>query len=658
MERQDRNLGKGRKTYMIQYPDLSQAELICFDIETKDPELKEKGTSVYRGTGHILGVGLSDGVFSEYYDLGHPGISPELRAKNLNYVKETLANNVPKIGTNILYDMDWLVNGEHLVINGKLNDVIVAESLINEYRPSYSLDSLAQIYLGEHKRNEEIQAYCDSKGWKGDPREHLWKMSWETVRSYVLGDVEQPIRIFKKQWEKISKTHKFHRNGEERFESLEGIYDIEMRVHPALLKMRKNGVRVNKKKLIETGMVCQNRIEELDEDLERISGIRYFNPNSGKNMTDMFKKNDIPIVYNPPTDKMVERGIKQGNPSFKKGILKNLEDKYPEVAKVLEDRHYKTIMSFFVNPYPRMMVGDKLHCNFYPTKRDEGGTVTGRYSSSKPNLQQVSSKKEDDLRGFLRGQIIRKCFIPLDGYSWLKNDWSQIEYRIIAHYAIGPGADEIRSRYNNDPNTDYHDEIGEITGLITHPHGTDQYENERKITKTLNFGTAYSMGAKTMAVEYGWDIDYAYQVFDLYHNRVPFIKETSRVVGNAAKSRGFIKTILGRHCHMPSSNKSYVMFNRLIQGSAADVMKKAMVDAYEAGLFGGEGDPLVPHLTVHDEMDCSIQNSRAGVEAGKELQHIMEHCVDMKVPIICDSEVGTNWGSLEKFSEWSRQYEN
>jgi DNA polymerase-1 len=165
---------------------------------------------------------------------------------------------------------------------------------------------------------------------------------------------------------------------------------------------------------------------------------------------------------------------------------------------------------------------------------------------------------------------------------------------------------------------------------------------DRKTIKTLNFGAAYSMGINTMAREYGWDLQEASEVYHNYHKKVPFVRETSNRVAMKAKRIGFIKTLLGRRAYMPSSNKAYVMFNRLIQGSAADVMKKAMVDAYEEGLF----NVLIPHITVHDELDVSMPNTKAGKEAGKELKFIMENCVELKVPIKADFEIGNNWGEL------------
>jgi len=637
------------------YPDLSDSEIIVIDVETKDPELKEKGTGVFRDDGYLLGVAISDGTFSHYYNLGHPDVTKEEKLANEKYIKYVMALPCDKLGTNILYDIDWLQNWAGWTVNGRWHDIIVAEALIDEYRSSYSLDSLAEKYLGLHKKNESTYQYCIDHRLKvgklGTERKWLWKMPYDLVAPYAEGDVELPLKIFELQKKIICKDYLFKRDGKWVGETLEEIYDVEIRSQNMLIYMRKNGVRVDLDRLIYTGMQCSDIMGSLDKELEQISGKRYFNVNSRTDMLQMFNKNNIPILYNPPTEKMLERGVTKGNPCFDKARLNSLEDNYGSVSKVLERRHYGTIMSLFVKPYPGLLVDGRLHCNFYPTKRDDGGTVTGRFSSANPNLQQVSARKENNTNEFLRGKVIRKCFIPEEGMFWMKNDWSQIEYRLIAHYAIGEGAEEIRRRYNENPDTDYHLETGQMSGLIIDPKDEDQ----RKVTKTLNFGTAYGMGANKMSASYGWDIDYAHEIFNLYHNKLPFIKTTSRAVSNVGKSRGYIKTILGRHCHVPSSGKFYVMFNRLIQGSAADIMKMAMVQAFESGIFK-EG-VLVPHLTVHDELDCSIAPTKEGIEAGRELTHIMETCVELKVPIKCDSEVGTNWGELRPFEDWAKQYE-
>jgi len=223
--------------------------------------------------------------------------------------------------------------------------------------------------------------------------------------------------------------------------------------------------------------------------------------------------------------------------------------------------------------------------------------------------------------------MAREPFVPLPGHKWMKIDYSQIEYRFTAHFALGEGSDAVRAKYNDDPNTDYHQIIIDLTGL------------KRRFAKNLNFGVAYGMGARHMADYFQWELQYCYDILDIYHSRAPYIKTTSDKVQQIALRRGYIKTFLNRRSHLVDKKKAYTMFCRLTQGSAADLMKKAMVDTYEAGVY----DVLPLHLTVHDELDTSVPPTMEGVEAVLELQHIMENCITLDVPIIADIEFGNSW---------------
>lgn len=596
-------------------------EIIAVDIETKDPFLKEKGNGVFRRDGYILGVSFSNGEISEYYPLTH-------KNETDNYIRAQLLHSNRKVFANGLYDLDWLKNFMGWRIRGKYEDVQIAEPLLNEYKRTYSLDSLAKEYLGVGKLYSGPLQYAEQQGWvrpgaKG-ANEYLWRMPYDIVAPYAAEDAKLTFDIFKQQ-EKLLKE-----------QDLTEIYDLEMRLYPLLIQMRKEGVRLDKEKLFKTGMILSDLRYDLQEELNQLAGFEV-NANSGRDLESLFEKLHLPIEYGEPTDLMYMKGLTKGNPKFDKRTLSILTT--PIAKKILELRHITTLLNMFIHPYPDLMVGNKLHCQFNPLRSDDYGTVSGRFSSSNPNLQQVSGKNEEEYieegrSEILNGQVIRKLFIPVEGCDWLKYDWSQIEYRLIAHYATGEGAETIRRRYNKDPNTDYHEEMGKMTGL----------EN-RKTVKTLNFGAAYGMGINKMSVMYGWNINEATAIYEQYHNKVPFVRETSRRVSLKAKKMGFIRTLLNRRARLSEPSKGYVMFNRLIQGSAADIMKKSMVDAYEAGVF----NVLHPHIVVHDEYDVSKPRSKEGDEAAKELKRIMETCVKLRVPVKADVETGPSWGELSKW---------
>lgn len=616
-------------TNQLNLYNFKDSEYIAVDIESKDPYLKEKGPGVYRDDGHICGVSFSDGEFSEYYPIDHPDLTQEESTKNLSYIIDQLSGNNRKIFANGMYDLDWLVNWGGIKVNGKFDDIQVAEPLLDEYRYSYSLNALSMEYLKDTKKYDGITDYALQQGWIKSPSQngvkHLWKMPSSIVREYASEDAKLTYQIFMKQKELLKEQY------------LEDIYDIEMRLFPLLLQMRKEGVPLNMDRLYKTGIELSDLQYDLQKEINHLAEME-INVNSGKQLEQLFLKNKLKVFYGVPTELMMMKGLTRGNPKFDKKTLEKYNN--PIATKILELRHITTLLNMFIHPYPELVVGEKLHCQFNPLKSDNYGTVSGRFSSSNPNLQQVSGKEEEEYihsnSEILNGLVIRKLFIPEENCDWLKLDWNQIEYRLIAHYAFGDGAETIRKRYNEDSNVDYHAEVGVMSGI-----------DDRKIVKTLNFGAAYGMGVRKMSQVYGWNYEEACAIYDMYHKKVPFVKETGRRVANKAKRVGFIKTLLGRRARLPSSDKAYVMFNRLIQGSAADIMKKAMVDAYEKGIF----NTLIPHITVHDELDCSMPRTKEGQEAGKELKYTMENCIKLRVPIKADAEIGSNWGELKEWKE-------
>lgn len=602
----------------MNYPNLSDSKMIAVDIETYDPELIESGTGVYRQDGHILGVSLStDSGFTEYYNLGHKGINFEEKTKNLNYIREILSLPIPKLGANFLYDLDWLINGYDLKVSGKWNDVQIAEPLIDENRRSYSLDNLSIKYTGQGKEKSEIETWCEARGLKGDARKHLWDMPYEVVRAYAKGDAMQTFQVFNKQLEILKE------------EELLELYQMEIDLLPVLLQMRKTGVRLDVRRLHSNISYVQEQISIKEKALFKEYG--EFNPKSGDQLGRILDR--MGIEY-PRTEK--------GNPNLDTKSLSRI--KHPFGKAVVEVRGLKTSLAFLTNSFNDKLVGDRIHCNFNPLKSDDSGTVSGRFSSTNPNLQQVTKvdDKAEDMEHDL-GVLARGCFIPEEGHLWGKIDYMQHEYRFMAHYAEGPGSDTIRKAYIEDPKTDYHAWVMSITGL------------DRKRAKNLNFGVAYFMGAGRMSDTFGWELEDSQNLLKMYHNALPFIRYTANQVIKKAQARdtltkgkGYIKTILGRKARISDEmrkwHKEYTLFNRLIQGSSADMMKKAMVESYKAGLF----EELKLHITVHDELDFSFKDDSSGREAYRELKRIMETCVKLKVPVLADAEAGEDWAHVKK----------
>jgi DNA polymerase I-like protein with 3'-5' exonuclease and polymerase domains len=588
------------------YPNLEDAKIIAFDIECYDPELESLGPGVYRKDGNILGYSIANGNgFAEYYNLAHKDVTGEEKRKNLSYARRVFSLPVRKLAHFAQYDLDWLENWLGVPVQGELNDIQVAETLLNENLLNYDLDTIAARRLNKHKKPSQIDAFCEQNQLKGKPIKWLYIMPYKYVRDYAIGDVQLPIEIFRQQWEEL------------KHQGLFNLYQMEMQLTPLLLQMRRQGVRIDKTVLTSNITEIDNLITEKKKELYSKYG--EFNYNSSKQIAEILDK--LEIAY-PKTDK--------GNPNIDQRVL-TFVIAHPIADQILELRKIDKILgTFLVGALLQHSVDDRIHCNFYPTKTEDYGTKSGRFSSAHPNLQQVPSRDE------VYSSICRKNMIPEENCWWSKLDWSQIEYRFMAHYARGPRSSYIRKRYNDDPNTDYHQLIMDWTGL------------DRKTAKTLNFGMAYMMGAKKMHRQFGWDLDECYDLIEQYNEEVPFIKVTRDMVTDIASKKGFITTILNRRARLTPEmvryHKEYQMFNRLIQGSAADLMKKSMVEAYKAGIFS----VLKPHLTVHDELDVSTPKTKEGIEALRELKNIMETCIKLDVPIVADVEIGTSWADVEE----------
>lgn len=599
---------------MMNFPTFPLNKMIGFDIETFDPQLKEKGPGVYRKDGYILGVSISDGDFSEYYNFDKTMPTDQSIEKNMNYIRDLLGKNNPKLGANIQYDIDWLQNGYGIAVNGELNDIQIAEPLLDSFRFSYTLDALGKDYLGIGKDKNEIDAYCLERGWKGDSRQYLYKVPYELVRKYAKTDALLPLQIFEKQKEKLAK------------ENLLDLYRMEMDLTPLLLQMRKVGVRLDVPKI-------QPKIDWLKKEIftnQNYLDSKYgkVNVRSGKQMKELFYRIGLEYFRKAPTEKMILKGVTEGNPIFAKDFLETVDHEF--CKKTLDIRAYSTILgTFFEGAYVDKRVGERLHGLFHQLKADDTGTISGRLSGTKPNLQNQPSKGA-------MGSFCREIFLPEDGCDWGSLDFSQIEYRFLAHFATGKGAREIRQRYKDDPNTDYHQFIMDLTGL------------DRKPAKTINFGLMYFMGVAALAKKLGCDYEKAKEFVDIYHANVPFLKQTRFDVVKTAKSRGYVKTILNRRARvskkMALAKSEYAIFAHLISGSAADLMKKSMVDSYKAGVF----NVLFPHTTVHDELGFSIPRNKEGVEATKELKFVMENCLKLNVPVFAELKIGDNWGRASK----------
>ncbi len=637
----------------VRRPDLSREERVAFDIETRDPNLKELGPGVYRKDGYVLGVSLATpGGFKEYYNLRHYDCSPDERGANINYLRAVLGDpRTTKVGQSIQYDIDWLENGEDKIkVNGPLVSVEIAEALLDETQGVYDLDFMGKKYLNRGKAKSSIERWCEQHELRGDPRAWLWKMPYATVREYGVEDAELPLEVWDVQRPMLEEQQMLSLN------------ELECELVRCLVKMRKTGVLIDQDKRDRNALMVQSRIEELQQSLFARYG--EFNANSSMQLAKIFdqekiiypysvlyKDDEEPTkgVYLLPEQLRSDSRVVRFSPNIDDHFYtrfgkKEAPEKIPLVAEIFELRQNKSHLDkFLMGSHVKFVCPDgKIHAQFHNMRNDsEGvlrGTRSGRFSSTMPNLQQQPAIGVDEYWG----RICREDFVPFPDCWWAKVDYSQIEYRFLAHFACGPGSEELRAAYNSNADQDYHQFIMDLTGL------------KRRYAKNLNFGVAFGMGAPHMAELFGWTVEYCREVLGIYHARAPYVRSTIEDVERVAKRRGWIKTFLGRRSHLKDKSKAYIMFCRLLQGSAADLMKMTMLKSYQAGLF----DVLHLHATVHDELDVSVPKTRAGIEALKEMQHVMETCLTLKVPIKAEVGVGRNWAEGEnKLESWEKLYE-
>lgn len=626
-----------------EFPNLSSAKIIAFDTETKDPSLKTKGPGWARHDGNIIGASIAVEGASWYFPIRHEtcpeqNMDPTQVLRWLDYV---LSTNVPKVGANLIYDVGWLAE-EGVRVGGPLYDVQFAEALLNSEAPDVSLEALSQHYLGHGKITSVLYEWLSMWfGGNADDRQRKWlyKAPPSLVGPYAEGDAAQPLAILNAQWPLM------HKRG------VLDLFSIECRLIPLLVKMRMKGAPVSIEKAHSIYDRLTERMGVLEQEFNYIAGTQV-NEGSGDSMERAFNTLGLSVPTKFDKRNQVHKR------TFEAAALEQIE--HPFAEKVLEFRKLKKVANVFIKSYIiDKNVNGRIHCQFHPLKSDESGARSGRFASSDPNLQNIPVRTEE-------GKLVREAFVATEGCTWEKWDYSQIEYRMMAHFAVGQGADLVRQTFNDNPDTDYHEYVGDIIKDLA------QIELERRPIKTINFGLIYGMGKPELAKRLKLSRAAAEDLFKVYHSSAPFIKATMDAAAEEANMFGMVTTILGRKSDFnlwgpkefdPTKpglpygeallrygavERSYThkALNRKLQGSAADIMKKAMVDCYEAGVFDDDYGVGIPILTVHDELDFDAHQPEHH-PAWLEMQRIMENCVPTLVPIRIDRSRGPSWGTAD-----------
>ena len=600
-----------------EFPDLRQVDEIAIDLETKDPDLIKKGSGSVIGNGEVIGVAVATKHFKGYFPIAHEGGGNMDKSRVLSWLKDILESQSTKVFHNAIYDVCWL-RAMGFKINGDIACTMIAAAVTDENRFRYDLNSLSWHYLG-YGKNESALAEA-AEEWGIDPKSEMYKLPAMHVGAYAERDAEVTLGL----WQEMKK--------EIISQDLEDIFDLESDLFHCLVDMRFKGVRVD---IERAHGMKKELITQEKELLYKIKGETNVDTQiwAARSIANVF---DVLRLEYPRTEKT-------SSPSFTKNFLQ--EHKHPVVKMIAQAREINKAHTTFIDSILRYEHKGRIHAEINQLRSQTGGTVTGRFSYQNPNLQQIPARNKD------LGPKIRSLFIPEDGHRWGVFDYSQQEPRLVVHYASLyklPSVYDVVDAYQNDSSADFHQTVADMADI------------PRSQAKTINLGLFYGMGKAKLQAELGVTKEKAADLFNTYHSRVPFVKQLMEKASNRAQDRGQIRTLLGRLCrfhlwepnqfgmhkalsheealreHGPGIRRAYTYkaLNKLIQGSAADMTKKAMLELYKEG--------IIPHIQIHDELDLSIENE----DQAKKVIEIMEHAVTLEVPNKVDYEVGDNWGEI------------
>jgi len=666
-------------------PELSEVivkdgDVVAIDLETHDPELKKHGSGSIINKGEVVGIAIAYRDKKFYFPIRHSdrtsNIAPNLAWKVLN--KKIFQNkNITKVFHNAMYDVCWIRQESKLMVQGPIVDTMIAASIVDENRLRYSLDSLARDYLKESKYKYDLKERASEELGISDPMSNMHLLPYGLVRDYA----EQDVNLTLKLWEIFKKKidEPIHING--KIKSLRKIFDLEMELFPCLVDMRFKGVKVDTEKAKTLGEDLSKRKSNIIRGIKKRTGITI----------EIWAASSVQKLLDQQNIKDYKKTPKSGRASLSKDYLESHSNVY--LRLIARARQYDKLINVFVSGILKFVHVDKqgngrIHAEINQIRSERGGTVTGRFSMSNPNLQQIP------VRGKY-GNIIRSLFLPEEGHEWGSFDYSQQEPRLVVHYALKNkmrGVENLAEQYEKNPTTDFHGLVAKMAKIT------------RKQAKTINLGLFYGMGKGKLARSLELDEEESKELFNQYHREVPFVRELSNGLQKFAEENKNIFTLEDRFCrfckwepidkewdkekrifvyseyeerdgrkqiiknpvpvmdlkqakdhYLANRSRSlakndpnceyfekhyrpaftYKALNRLIQGSAADMTKKAMVLLYRAG--------ILPHIQIHDELCISIKNT----QQAEKIKKIMETAIKLEVPNKVNYKFGPNWGNIK-----------
>ncbi len=665
--------------------------VVGLDCETVDNLLKTAGYSWKYKQGYILATALyyeAEDKLCVVAGLNNDNCpySRVNREINNGIIEGLLKNpNVMIVGANLQYDLGWLLYEYGMTtydVKCSFVDVLQAEHILNEYSMD-SLDTLSWKYLKYGKKKERIEEWVrDNKSKKGDFRKYLQDAPWDILEEYVSGDAGNPVKIWRKQLTLLKKEDLCKRAKLE-FDcilpSLEmtrtGIpIDLETKAKKlefldwAIDKLHKDFLaqynlpkfRVTAPRDIASFLDMRGIPYKCAITLKGYNGKVFANGDEtdrayskAKQLVSSFRlKKGKPVAYVPKElsertcDLLREEGfLFNCSPNIDKNYFASKREAYPEVALIADWKLATGIKSKILGSgYDRFITKNYKGENCIKPQFKITDTKSFRYSSVMPNGQQIPSKGGFTLKDGDREieisfpAITRALFVRSKGCVFGKIDYGQIEYRLICNIACGESGKEVRRAYAENPHLDFHKYVCDLTGL------------DRKRAKNMSFGVSFGMGLPSMAENFGWTMEQAEEISDAYHSKMPFVAPTLALVGDVAKERGYIKTVYGSHARLIDKKKSYTMLNRYTQGSGAECLKLAIVNAYKEGLW----EKLKVANTVHDELNMPyLEPTEESMLNLYRMAELMRTSMpNLRIPLEASPELGDNWASTKEVAEW------
>ena len=641
--------------------DLEGVDTVAVDLETYDPNLKKLGSGAIRGDGFVCGIAIATDKQTVYFPIAHDKTDNLDPKDTWNQLNKLIFQNekITKVFHNAIYDVCWIRAATGQMPKGRLIDTMIAASILDETRMRYSLDSVSKDYLGDTKYKYDLQEKALVEGIK-DPMSNMHKLSYKIVKEYAEQDVNLTIRLWRIFDKKLDEILYINTDTNEN-KTCRNIFELETKLFPCLVDIKFKGVKIDAQKARKFSIFLEKRRDNLINLIEKRTGVRVeiWAAASIKKLLDQQKITDY------------KKTPKSGMPQLPKDYLQTHKNRF--LRMIAKARECDKANGAFVEGLLNFVHNGRIHADINQIRSDDGGTVTGRFSMSNPNLQQIPA------RGFI-GKKIRELFIPEEGCKWGSFDYSQQEPRIVVHYALKldlPGTDKLQEEFNKD-DADFHQIVADMANI------------PRTMAKTINLGLFYGMGKLKLEKELNLSKQEAKSLFDKYHRTVPFVKKLSEDLITFAEEHKLLYTLGDRFCRFnkwETRNRkwnneimrfdpvpiltreealihfkaeildkyeaehrdeyiknfeqhykpafTYKALNRLIQGSAADMTKKAMVNLYEKG--------ILPQIQIHDELCLSIKDDKE-----KEIViETMKNAIPLEIKNKVNCKIGNNWGEAK-----------